>query len=321
MVRTLSLDSERLRRVLGAQRQVITCQQAYACGLTRKALDYRIRPGGPWRWLLPGVYVAVTGTVTQDQREVAARLYAGPDSLITGPTAVRRHHLTCAGPDTVDLLIPWTSRRQSTRFVRVFRTRRMPDRCFINGAIHYVKAPRAVSDTARILTRSDDVRAVVSEALLHNACTVAELAEELEAGGLPRSALLREALAEVADNVRSVAEADFRRLLLRSDLPRPMFNARLFDATGAFIAMVDAWWERAGVAAEVDSRAYHLSAADQDRTTKRHDMLVAHGILPLHFPPKLIKTDGPTVLGMIDRAIEKGLARSPLPITGRPLAA
>jgi len=64
-----------------------------------------------------------------------------------------------------------------------------------------------------------------------------------------------------------------------------------FDADGIFIATVDAWWQEAGVAAEIDSRAYHLAAADQDRTTGRHDKLTAAGILTLHFPAKRIKTD------------------------------
>jgi hypothetical protein len=46
-----------------------------------------------------------------------------------------------------------------------------------------------------------------------------------------------------------------------------VFNARLFDADGIFIATVDAWWPEAGVAAEIDSRAYHLAAADPGRDT------------------------------------------------------
>ena len=108
---------------------------------------------------------------------------------------------------------------------------------------------------------------------------------ELEAGPSAGSALLRAALAEVADGVRSVAEADIRTLILRSDLPRPVFNARLIDVDGTLIAITDAWWQEAGVAAEIDSRAYHLAAADQDRTTDRHDKLTAHGILALHFSP------------------------------------
>jgi hypothetical protein len=132
--------------------------------------------------------------------------------------------------------------------------------------------------------------------------------------------MLREALGEIGDGVRSVAEGDFRRLILRSGLPRPIFNARLFDANGQFIAMVDAWWQEAGVAAEIDSRAHHLAAADQDRTTERHDKLVAHGILPLHFPPARMKTDAAGIISDISRTIEQGLRRPPLPVKGLPAA-
>jgi hypothetical protein len=171
------------------------------------------------------------------------------------------------------------------------------------------------------LTRFDDVRAVVCEAVQRRACTVPELIAEMASGPTAGSALLREALAEVSDDVRSVAEGDFRHLILRSALPKPVFNAKLFEADGTFIAMVDAWWQEAGVAAEVDSRAYHLSAADQDRTTERHDKLVAHGILPLHFAPKRIKTNACDIVDEITRAIEKGLQRPPLPIKATPLAA
>lgn len=252
---------------------------------------------------------------------MAALLYAGPGSLITGPAAMRRHHLRSPGPDAVDVLIPWDSQRQSIAFVRVHRTRRMPEQVSVIGRIRFTKVPRAVADAARSMTRFDDVRAVVCEAVQRRACTVPELIAELASGPKAGSALLRDALAEVGDGIRSVAEADFRSLILRSGLPKPIFNARLFDADGMFIATVDAWWQDAGVAAEIDSRAYHLAAADQDRTTKRHDKLVAHGILPLHFPPRRMRTDAPGIISDIRLAIEKGLQRPPLPIKALPLAA
>jgi hypothetical protein len=245
---------------------------------------------------------------------MAALLYAGPRSVITGVAAVRRHNLRSPGPETVDVLIPWERRRHSAAFVRVHRTRRMPKERFVTGQIRFTKPPRAVADAARSMSRFDDVRAVVCEAIQRKACTVPELIAEVTAGPTAGSALLREALAEVGDGVRSVAEGDFRYLILRSDLPKPVFNAQLFDADGNFIAMTDAWWEDAGVAAEVDSRAYHLAAADQDKTTERHDRLVAHGILPLHFAPKRMKTDAAGILKEIRQAIEKGRQRPPLPI-------
>src|SRR5579875_1590833 len=292
MPRKSEFDAARLNHILGEQHFVISRAQASACGMSRRTLQWRIARSGSWQRLLAGVYLAVTGTVTQEQREIAALLYAGRGSLITGPTAVRRHRLRSPGPDVVDVLIPWDRKRQSVAFVRVHRTRRMPERAAVTGRIRFAKAPRAVADAARFLTRFDDVRAVV-----------------------------REAVAEVGDGVRSVAEADFRRLILQSGLPRPIFNAQLFDADGSFIAMVDAWWQEAGVAAEVDSRAYHLGAEDHDRTTDRHAKLLAHGILPLHFTPRRIKTDGPGVISDIRRTIQQGLRRPPLPITALPPAA
>lgn len=316
-----AFDADALERIRHAQFDVITRDQALACGISRKAIEHRLRPGGSWQRLLPRVYLTVTGAVSQQHRQVAARLYAGPLSLITGPTAVRLHRLTCPGPDAIDVLVPWTRKRQSVRFVRVHRTRYLPGQCLATRAIRFVHAPRAVADAARMFSAFGDVRAVVSESLLRKACTLEELAAELNAGGLPYTGLFRRALAEVSDGTRSNAEVRFRDLILKSDLERPMFNAQLFDARGRFIAMPDAWWPRAGVAAEIDSHAYHTSVKAQDATNARHDRLVAHGILLLHYPPARLDTDGRGVLSEIRDTIAHGLRRPPLPITALPLAA
>jgi hypothetical protein len=316
MPKKSAFDVARLNRILREQHSVVSRAQASACGMSRGALRLRIAAGGPWQRILPGVYLAATGGITQYQREIAALLYGGPESLVTGPAAMRRHNLRSPGPDTVDLLIPAEHRRQDAAYVRVHRTWRMPEKVLVTGKIRFVEVPRAVADAARSMIRFDDVRAVVCEAVQRKACTVAELAAELKTGPSAGSALLRAALAEIADGVRSVAEADFRVLILRSDLPTPVFNAHLVDEDETLIAITDAWWQEAGVAAEIDSRAYHLSAADQDRTTARHDKLTAHGILALHFAPKRVKTDPAGVLREIRQAIDKGLRRPPLSVKG-----
>lgn len=318
MPRRSEFDTGRLNRILQEQHSVISRGQAFACGMSRTALQLRIASPGPWQRILPGIYLAVTGQITQYQREMAALLYGGQESLISGRAAVLRHGLRSPGSDAVDLLIPAGRRRRDAAFVRVHRTQRMPANMFVTGEIRFAEVPRAVADAARSMTRFDDVRAVVCEAVQRKACTVAELAAELEAGPSAGSALLRAALAEVADGIRSVAEADFRVLILRSDLPRPVFNARLIDVDGTLIAITDAWWQDAGVAAEVDSRAYHLAAADQDRTTERHDKLTALGILALHFSPKRLKENPAAILRDLRQAIEKGRQRPPLPIKGLP---
>jgi hypothetical protein len=318
MPRKYPFDEARMNRILAEQYRVISRAQVLTCGMSPRALHRRIASSGPWQRLLPGVYLTVTGSMTQDQREMAALLYAGPESLITGVAAARRHRLRQPEADVVDLLIPWNQKRQSIAYVRVHRTRRMPERMYVTGKVRFAEATRAVADAARSMTRFDDVRAVVCEAVQRRTCFVDDLVAELEAGPLAGSVLLRAALAEVADGVRSVAEADFRVLILRSDLPRPVFNARLIDVDGTLIAVTDAWWQEAGVAAEIDSRAYHLAAADQERTTGRHDKLTAHGILALHFSPRRVKDDPAGILREIRQAIGKGLERPPLPIKGLP---
>jgi hypothetical protein len=81
-----------------------------------------------------------------------------------------------------------------------------------------------------------------------------------------------------------VAEGDFVLLIRRAGLPEPMLNPRLF-AGETFIASPDCWWPRAGLAAEVDSREWHLSPADWERTLARHRRMTGYGITVLHFTP------------------------------------
>jgi very-short-patch-repair endonuclease len=86
-----------------------------------------------------------------------------------------------------------------------------------------------------------------------------------------------------------------------------MFNARLF-AAGDLIAVADAWWPEAGVAAEADSREWHLSPEDWEQTLRRHARLSAHGILVLHFTPKQIRNERAHVIDTIRAALEASRA-------------
>jgi hypothetical protein len=305
-------DAERLARILSHQYDVIARWQALACGITTSALKHKLRTRGPWRRILPGVYVTVTGTVTPEQREMAALLYAGPRSVITGAAAVRRHHLDCPGLNEVDILVPVGVRRQSAAFVRIQHTARMPDGAWSTRAIRFVPLTRAVADAARAMKRFSDVQAVVCEAIQRGRCTLDELVAELNAGPTVGSRWYREALAEVGAGIRSSAERDLKRIIDRSDIERPMYNPRLYTLQGAFLGIPDAWWQGAGVAAEVDSRQYHLSAKDHEETVARHNRMEAAGIHMLHFLPGTIDRDRHSVLVTIRDAIHAG-RRNPQP--------
>src|ERR1700678_527599 len=57
MTRTARYDHIALAKTLKAQLQVISRPQSLACGLSVGAIRHRTRPDGPWRILLPGVYL------------------------------------------------------------------------------------------------------------------------------------------------------------------------------------------------------------------------------------------------------------------------
>jgi hypothetical protein len=317
MVRSLQLDSAALAAILARQHQVISRRQALACRMTIDALRHRLRAGGPWQRLLPGVFLTVTGTPTADQRDVAAMLYAGSGGLITGPAALRRWGLRMQATTMVDLLIPAAKQRRSTGFVRVHLTTRMPDQVLTAGAVRVAPLVRAVADTARGLTTLADVRALVAAVVQQGKCPAELLARELEEGPVQGSALLRTAVSDVYDGIRSSPEADLKDLLARAKLPMPMFNPRLYSG-GEFIASPDGWWPDAGVAAEVDSREYHLSPQDHERTLERDARMAARGITVLHFTPRQIRIQPTKVAAVVRSALAATHGRPPLSIRAVP---
>jgi hypothetical protein len=312
MPRTSSPDG--LDELLDQQLAVATRRQLLALGLTDRVVQYRVRPGGPWQVLLPGVYLGTNGPPSMRQKELAALLYGGPGSVITGPAALMHHSIRSPAPlDAIDVLIPAERQRRDAGFVRFQRTARMPPRTARSGPVRLALAPRAVADAARRLTALRDVRAVVADAVQAGRCTIGQLAAELSEGPVRGSAMFRSVLAEVAEGIRSTAEGDLRDLIRVNRLPVPLFNPSLYEDE-TFLGKPDAWWPDAGVAAEVDSREWHLSPEDWDRTRRRHDVMAAAGIIPLHFSPQQIRREPAEVVRMIEHALERGLNRPPLPI-------
>ena len=301
-----------LDQILSRQIDVIARHQALAVGVTPSSLRHRLRLGGPWRSLIPGVYLAATGTPTIIQQEMAAMLHAGRGSVITGPAALRHHRIRGPATEFVDILIPASRRRRDAAFVRLHRTTRMPKRIWHFGPLHYALPPRAVADAVRDLTSLRDVRAIVADAVQRSKCNVLDLSTELAAGPSVGSALFREALADVAEGIRSAAEGDLKDLLATSGLPMPLFNATVF-AGNTFVARPDAWWPEFGIAVEVDSREWHMSPQDHARTLERQRRMGKYGIVVLPFTPNQIRKQPAEVLATIRDALES--ARGRLPVT------
>jgi len=114
MPRTAEFNRAALAALAAKQHGVVARRQARQSGMTERVLDYRIRGAGPWQPLLPGVYLTHTGQPDDEAREMAALLYAGPQSVLTGAAALRKHGLAqnrASGPagdriGAVDVLVP-----------------------------------------------------------------------------------------------------------------------------------------------------------------------------------------------------------------------
>ncbi len=209
MPRTSSFDG--LRKLLDKQLSVASRGQLLDLGMADRAMQYRLRPGGPWQAVLPGVYLAVTGTPTFEQKEMAALLYAGPGSLVTGPAALMHHGIRIPGlraldaVPVIDVLVPVTRQRIDLNFVRLHRTARMPAKPVADGPLRLAPVARAVADAAWQLTSPGDVRAIVTDALQSGQCTVSQLTAELNEGPIRGSAAFRSALAGLATPATATA--------------------------------------------------------------------------------------------------------------------
>ena len=310
MPRIAQFDAVSLARVLDQQHEIIGRRQALGCGMTAKAVRHRIRLGGPWQVVVPSVYAAGRGNLTDQQRAMAAWEHAGRAIAITGRTAVAWHQIPVDRGDYVDVLVPHDCRRGDVGFVRIHRTTVLPQVFYTDGKVSYCDPARAVADTVRAMPDISGVRAVVAAAVQRRKVELWQLNAELRNGPVRGSALLRRALAEVSDGARSAAEADLLILIRQSKLPEPLYNPRLYIGK-VFLASPDAWWPDSGVAVEVDSRAWHLSPADWERTLARHARMTAEGILVLHFPPGRLRKDRRAVVSEMRSALSR--SKGPLP--------
>jgi very-short-patch-repair endonuclease len=153
------------------------------------------------------------------------------------------------------------------------------------------RAARSAVDVAQTALRRSDVDHVISHVLQRGLADVAELVEETVALGRSANGWLRAAVQDALRGMRSVGEADLRRVIRAAGLPEPEWNARIVTPGGTFF--VDALWRRHWVGAEADGAAFHLSAEDWAKDIERQNCLMATGLRLLRFPVRRLRTRGP----------------------------
>jgi hypothetical protein len=297
------LESSALDELAIRQHGLLTRAQLLSFGINDMTM-YRRARNGLWQRTLPAVYVMHSGPITLEQHRIAASLYGGEQSQITGLSALTWYGFRYVPPnDIIFILVPHEVHRRSAGYVRVQRTREL-DVNARHDDLYVVCSPaRAVVDACRESRDPRAVRAIVAESIQRGFCRLGRLENEIRRAGRSRTALVRAAFDEVAHGVRSAPEGDLRGVLNKSKiLPPLMWNPALCTADGQRLPCPDGWLADVGIALEVDSREYHFSPDGWRQTLDRHNRLAQHGILVLHFTPAQIRDDPDGVRRTVEEA-------------------
>ncbi len=288
---------------------VITARALVALGVRESTVYDRCRDGGPWQRLAPGIVLLATGHPTTSQLVTAALLHGGADAVLTGLEACRRHGVRRGpSPHVMHVLVPHTRQVRCTPSIQVERTERMP-RPVVRGRVPLAPVARAVIDAARRERGAQEVTELLSDAVQLGLCTAAQLALELAQGSRRGSATPRRVLAAVSAGARSAAERDAQRLIRRSELPEPWWNATVRDVDGQALGVADAWWDDVALAWEINSYAWHLSPEAYAREQRKTARFTAAGVPVLPTQPTRLRTEGPAVLRELREAYRHAATR------------
>jgi very-short-patch-repair endonuclease len=277
-------------------------------GITKDRIRRALRAG---RWLepVPGVVVLHSGSLSRRERHLVALSWAGPAGRLSHTSALLLHRSRVEEPRAarrvsgvrgsyeepadaglVEVSVPHGRHLESTGFVVVHQTRRpLGDHAI--GGLRVTSAARAAVDVAVSARRRQDVEHVVADVLQKGLADLAELAAETRALGRRATPWLRQTLTDAMRGMRSVGEADLRRVITAEGLPEPVWNAEIITPIGVF--HLDAYWPAQRVGAEADGTQFHLSAADWQGDLRRQNAVQGTGVRLMRFPVPRLRSAGP----------------------------
>lgn len=316
-----------VRAIAARQHGLITAAQLAELGVPRSTVAWQEgQVGGMFSFVLPGVHqVEPTQGLTPLQGLVAAQLYAGPDSVLTGAALLRyrevkaARHPSFGSEGAVHVLVEHGSRRASSGFVVVERTRSLPP-AREDGLLRLAPVHRATVDACRRCTDEAAVRALVLEVVQRRLTSPDALNDERVKGQKRGSRFVRLALEPVYAGARSVPEAELVPALRAAGLGRMLLNPRLRTADGAFLACPDAYDPLTGVALEVDSREHHFDTESWEATMRRHARMTAAGLRVIHVPPSRLRREPDAVFAEVWAAIHAAAGQPSPAVTVLPAA-
>lgn len=264
---TLNVIDELLRRQDG----VLTLAQAQRAGLSRHAVDRRVR-SGHWRRCSPGVFFVDDRPFTDAARVRAAVWGYGPHAAASGLAAAWWHGLTKFSPEVVEVTVPRTSHHPHRDGVRMRRRDLARADVVERNALRVTELALTVVEAAVRLRGG----AMLMDSALQRRTELRDLwRAHLRNKGRHGSPAARRLLQAAADGARSEAE----RLLVKLLREAGITGWRTNYPIGGY--KVDVGFPKQKVAIEADGWAFHSDAEVfvGDRQRQNHIALLGWKVL------------------------------------------
>jgi hypothetical protein len=275
--------------------------------LGRSVVRWRLKRG---RWQQPcrGVVVTRSGPLSSDEMLWVVVLGAGTGAVLGGMTAARLDGLTGFDDDRIHVVVP-ASRQVEANLSDAAVVHR--SRLLGSADVHPVRRPprtrtaRSILDAASWMRTDNGARAVLAAGVQQRLVRAEHLRAVLaRRGPVPRRALMRVTLGDIAGGAQALSELDFCKLTRRFGLPEPTRQALRPDKHGR-VRWLDACWESARLVVEVDG-LWHMEATAWWADMRRENELTLSGYRVLRFPAFAVRDHPGQVAAQIAEAL--GLA-------------
>ncbi|HJT91021.1 MAG TPA: type IV toxin-antitoxin system AbiEi family antitoxin domain-containing protein [Mycobacterium sp.] len=262
-----------LDQFLRRQDGVLTLAQAEQCGLSRHAVNRRVR-AGHWRRCSPGVYFVDDRPFTDAARIRAAVWGYGPEAAASGMAAAWWHGMTRFSPDVIEVTVPRNSHHPHRDGVRMRRRDLARTDVVERNGLRVTELALTVVEAA---ARTRGGAMLMDSALQRHVDLRGLWRAHLRHKGRHGSPAARRLLQAASDGARSEAE----RLLVKLLRAHKITGWRTNYPVGGY--KVDVAFPKQKVAIEVDGWAFHSDPEVFVKDRNRQNNIALLGWIVLRF--------------------------------------
>jgi hypothetical protein len=259
---------------------------------------------GSWQARYDGVYVSHNGPLTRSQERWAGVLACRAGAALSGPTVLELAGVKGFESDLVHVAVPWP--RHGPPLPGLSTTRVCKLENFIHPArtLPQVRLAYAVLSVAAGARRDDDAHAVLTSAVQQGRVSVRQLRNQLATlPKLPRRALIRESLLDIADGAQSLNEIALLQLVKSGGLPHPVLQIHV--ATARRRSYIDGGWPGFEVWFEVDGELHRDTDKWADDLDRGNELAIEQGGTRLRWPGFVVRRRPERVVDQATRALVK----------------